>query len=280
MRRGVGLCLFVLATSVLLAGANAQADARSDYLINMLENGGSYRVRVQAASTLGKIRCQEAVPSLVKALDDENELVVISSANALGQIGDVSVIDDVQRAGQTTESEAARSQLKTTLRVLRALNGEAGLEEAKEATPEFLIRVDVMGNSSGVNREGITDTFRDIVVDRLRREPGVVLQKKGVKRKQVLKRLKKENLRGYVISGSIIRLEHEDDKMVVKISLNVFTNPDYTLLIMPSAQGAVQVSQGTLSEEVEIEAQDTALKAVVDSLIEGVFKALRDMDAD
>ena len=137
-----------------------------------------------------------------------------------------------------------------------------------------------MGNSSGVNREGITDTFRDIVVDRLRREPGVVLQKKGVKRKQVLKRLKKENLRGYVISGSIIRLEHEDDKMVVKISLNVFTNPDYTLLIMPSAQGAVQVSQGTLSEEVEIEAQDTALKAVVDSLIEGVFKALRDMDAD
>jgi len=42
-------------------------------------------------------------------------------------------------------------------------------------------------------------------------------------------KLKKEKLRGYILSGSLLRMERVDDRMVVKISLNVFSNPDYNI---------------------------------------------------
>jgi hypothetical protein len=264
---------------ILLTVANAAADARTEYLIDMLENGGNYRVRVQAATTLGKIRCQEAVPALVRALGDEHELVVISAVTALGQIGDTSVIPKLEKARKSAPSTAAASQIGATLRVLKALTPDGDTTEVDAAKPRFLVRVDVMGNSSGAQRKDITDVMRKVVLKALKKQPGVLMQKPGLKNKQVKKKLKKEKLKGYIFSGSILRMEHVDDRMVVKISLNVFSNPDYNLLMMPSAEGAVPVMSGALTRETEWAAQEKALKAVAEALLNNVFKALYSADA-
>ena len=263
---------------VLLLGGTTFADARSEYLINMLQNGGSYRIRVQAASTLGEIRCQDSVPALVRALNDDNELVVISASIALGQIADISVIPKVTAALNSNSSKAARSQLQATLRVLKALSGEGAVEDAQLAKPEFLIHVDAMGNSSEVQRDELTDILRDVVIKRLRREPGVILQEPGMTAKNVIKKLKKEKLRGYTLSGSILNIEHSGDQLIVKLSLNVFTNPGYNLLIIPTAQGAVPVIAGPMTRKTEQEAQTRALKAVAEALIGNVFKTLHTLD--
>jgi hypothetical protein len=263
---------------VLLSGWCAGADARSEYLIDMLANGGNYRVRVQAATTLGKIRSQEAVPALIKALGDENELVVISAATALGQIGDTRAIKPLEQAQPRAPSRAAAAQIATTLRVLRALTPEGDRTEVEAARARYLIRVDVMGNSSGVQRKDITDVMRKVVVKALQRQPGVVLQASKLKNNQVKAKLKKEKLKGYILSGSILKMEQIDDRMIVKISLNVFSNPEYNLLMMPSAEGAVPVMSGTLTREDEWAAQEQALKAVVEALLSNVFKALQNAD--
>ncbi len=263
---------------VLLLGGTAFADARSEYLINMLQSGGSYRVRVQAANTLGKIRCQDSVPALVRALDDDHELVVISAATALGQIADISVIPKVAAALKSSSTKAARSQLQATLRVLKALSGEGAVEDAQSARPEFLIHVDAMGNSSEVQRDELTEMLRNVVIKRLRREPGVIIQEPGMTAKKVTKKLKKEKLRGYILSGSILNIEHSGDQLIVKLSLNVFTNPGYNLLIIPTAQGAVPVIAGPMTRKAEQEAQIRALKAVAEALIGNVFKTLHTLD--
>jgi hypothetical protein len=265
----------LVGVAILASAWRAGADARTDYLIDMLENGGNYRVRVQAATTLGKIRCQEGVPSLIKALRDEHELVVISAATALGQIGDTRAIKSLEQAQNKAPSKAAKSQIATTLRMLKALTPEGDTTEVDAAKARYLIRVDVMGNSSSEQRKDITDVMRKVVIKALRKQPGVVLQEPGLKNKQVKKKLKKEKLKGYIFSGSILRMEHVDDRMIVKISLNVFSNPDYNLLMMPSAEGAVPVMSGTLTSEDEQAAQEKALKAVVEALLSNVFKALQ-----
>ncbi len=258
----------------LLVCSGAFADARSEYLINMLDNGSSYRVKVQAATTLGKIKCQDAIPALTRGLEDENELVVIAAATALGQIGETMVISKIQNALTDPPSDAARSQLEKTLRVLKALAGEGEEEEARESKPEFLIRVDAMGNSSDSQRKDVTELMRKTVLERLRREPGVVVQEPGLKPNSIKKKLKKEKLRGYILSGSILRMEHVGDQMFVKISLNVFSNPEYNLLMMPSAEGAVTVINGPLTRDTEYGAQETALKAVVEALVGKLFQTL------
>ncbi len=276
MRNGT-VTAVVIAAILAVCGA-AGADARTEQLVDMLENGGNYRVRVQAATTLGKIRAQEGVPALVRALGDENELVVISAAAALQQIGNPGVIAELEAASARSSSGAVRSQIAAAARTLRALTPEGDTTLAQSEPPSLLIRVDAMGNSSGVARDDLPTMMQEAVVARLHREPGVVLQDPGMKPAAVRKKLAADKLKGFILSGSIIRLERVGDKLVVRISLNVFTNPDYNLLLMPSAEGAIPLPGGDLTREAEIAAQDRAVKTVAEALLESVVRKLRGPD--
>ncbi|MDD5307946.1 MAG: HEAT repeat domain-containing protein [Deltaproteobacteria bacterium] len=266
--------------TVLLLARGVAADARTDFLLDMLENGGNYRLKVQAATTLGKIRCKEAVPALTAALRDRDELVVIAVATALGQIGDPSVIGAMEKALATTPSGAAASQLKATLRVLKALVPDATPEDDSGATPRFLVRIDAMGNSSGVADGELTARMRTLVDQMVRKQAGALVQETAASAAEVKTRLKRGKLEGYILSGALLRMEQVSGQLVVKISLNVFTNPDYNLLMMPTMEGAVPLPESPSSKEAERETQDRALKAVVEGLVDSVFKALRRRDGE
>ncbi len=265
---------------LMMSGArlSAAADARTAYLINMLENGRNYRLKVQAATTLGKLRSKEAIPALVRALDDKNELVVISAASALGQIGEVKVIAAIERAAKRHKSPATKSQLESTLRVLRALSVDSEGAKPTSGKPRFLIRVDPMGNSSGVKDEQLTKKLRDEVNRRVGREPGVVMQAEGLSAAEVKKKLKKESLGGFILSGAILKLSRVDNRITMKIGLNVFTNPEYNLLMMPTAQAAITLPSGDLSKASELKAKERAMKSVVSSLVSTVFDELNQLE--
>jgi len=94
---------------------------------------------------------------------------------------------------------------------------------------------------------------------------------------QVKAKAKKEKLKAFVLTGSIMRLERLDAQLVVKISLNAFSNPGYNLLAMPSAEGSVAMSGGSVSLDAERSAQDRAIKAVIDALVGSVLRSLDDM---
>lgn len=269
---GMGLVFFLFA-------AFARADARTDFLINMLENGSNYRVRVQAATTLGKLRSKEAIPALVRALKDNHELVVISSATALGQIGDTSVIGEMEKAESSAPSEAAKSQLSATLRVLKALKpgGEATL--ARDTTPRFLIRIDAMGNSSSASGKELAEILRQIIVEVVSQQPGVVMQKEGLTNKQIKGQITKDKLVGYVLSGSVIRMEVVDGRLMAKVGLNVFTNPDYNLLMMPTAEGSVSIPSGTMTREETLAKQKKALETIADGLVRSIFHRLQQISS-
>jgi len=278
MRRGRHLLSILALCALALSFApSASADTRSDYLINMLETGATYRIRVQAATTLGMIRCAEAVPALGRALSDEDALVVIAAANALGQIGDAAAIPAIEAALKNPPSPAAKTQLETTLRVLRALVDGGDSAPIGDEAPRYLIRIDAMGDSSGAQREGVSETMKTMVVERLRRESSVILQPAEMKAEQVKTKVKKEKLKAFILTGSIMRLERTEAQIVVKISLNVFSNPGYSLLAMPSAEGSVTVSSSPMAAEAERAAQDRALKAVVDALVGKVLRSLDDL---
>ena len=100
-----------------------------------------------------------------------------------------------------------------------------------------------------------------------------------MKADQVKAMAKKEKLKPFILSGAIIRLERMDAQLIVKISLNVFSNPGYNLLAMPSAEGAVAVSNGPISLDAEHTAQDRALKAVIDALVGSVLRSLEGLDS-
>src|SRR3954449_10745631 len=82
---------------VFAMAAPAHADKLDD-LTRALMQDPSYKVRVQAALVLGKLRDKRAVPSLIQALKDENESVRGVAATSLGQIADRSSANALQEA--------------------------------------------------------------------------------------------------------------------------------------------------------------------------------------
>lgn len=258
----------------------SSADTRTDYLINMLKTGTNYRLRVQAATTLGKLRAQEAVPALVAATRDSDELVIISAAIALKQIGDASVVPELEKSMARSPSEAAKSQLALTLRILSEIGNITPPTVIPAATPRYLVRVDAMGNSSTTASGDLTSLMRNIVVERLQRETDILLQPSEWKSETVLQKIKQDRLRAYIVSGSIIRMEKVGKNLIVKLSLNVFTNPDYSLIMMPTSEATLEIKDGAQKPEDDLNAVTEAIRAIADSLVSNIFDNLRQGMAD
>ena len=88
----------LLAVALLLGlGSAARAD-RVETLTTSLLSDPSWRVRVQAAITLGKLKARErrALQALKEALRDDNDGVRAVAAETLGHLGDASVKDALQ----------------------------------------------------------------------------------------------------------------------------------------------------------------------------------------
>lgn len=73
-------------TSSLNALGKIEGPAAKDALINALAQGNDYRVRLEAAYTLGDINADEAVPNLIVLLNDKNEYVRQAATRALGEL--------------------------------------------------------------------------------------------------------------------------------------------------------------------------------------------------
>src|SRR5438046_3071902 len=105
---------FALALALSLA-PRAAAD-KLDALTSALLTDGSFRARVQAAATLGKLKMREsrAVQALIEALRDQSDAVRLVAAGSLGQIGDPMAADGL-RALQGDASPQVRAQATKAL---------------------------------------------------------------------------------------------------------------------------------------------------------------------
>jgi HEAT repeat protein len=77
-----------------LGKIGAAAEEASPTLIAMLRNE-QYPLRLRAASALGKVGDTSAIPALREALSDDVDQVRSNAASALGDVGDVTVVDDL-----------------------------------------------------------------------------------------------------------------------------------------------------------------------------------------
>ena len=82
------LGVVVLAAALAVATRVRAADVRVQDLCKAVVEDPNYKIRVQAALVLGKVRDPAAVPALIKALADPNGTVRGIAAGALGDIGD------------------------------------------------------------------------------------------------------------------------------------------------------------------------------------------------
>ncbi len=111
-----GAVLLGLGLGLVLGATPAFAD-RMDDLVKSLSSDPSYKVRVQAALVLGKLKDARAIPALSQALRDQDATVRGTAASALGQIGNAAARDALEGAAQDVDG-FVRGQAQKALAML------------------------------------------------------------------------------------------------------------------------------------------------------------------
>jgi hypothetical protein len=267
----------VVAALVLLAGGEAMADGRTDYLTRMLRDSTQYRVRVQAALSLGEIGDRATVPVLTGALDDEEPAVRVAALAALARIADPGALEAVRARTRDRNAEVKR-QARTTLRVLETaaqrLGGATSTQQAQgPADARFYIGLGGMGNRAGVRGDEAKSLLRQFLAGEIGGASAVVLTPENETPAITSKVLKQRRLTGYWVDGSITKLARENGGIRAEISLMVMTNPGRDLRMMLSGAASVSVT-GQVSPAVERQLQDQALKGAATGAVRRLLSQL------
>jgi hypothetical protein len=238
--------VFVVLGMLLLGAA---APARADRTVELIRALGdpSWRVRLQAAVVLGKLRDPRAVPWLTRALSDPDENVRSVAVTALAEIGEPETMRSIERLRSDPSSMVRQ-------RVLAAIQK---LQTPPPTIPSkakaVFVAVGGIGSKAKKAPPEMTGKLRELITRELAKSPGVTLEGKP--------------LSGFLIDSSITMLNKQVTREWVEytceISLIVGRLPDKSMVMMTSGGATVQVPRVGIKPEAEAGMQVDALEGAV-----------------
>jgi hypothetical protein len=264
--RTIGTVMVTLALSLSVVPAGAQPT--SD-LIQKLDQGADFRVRVQAALELGKTRGIASRLALESALDDENAAVRAAAAAGLKVMRDPSAIPALLRH-EGDASAAVRSQIRSSV---EALSG--GTAAPAQQKPEVLVQVGKMRSGTAATSGQMLEDAARTSRQKLRELPGVAVMEEakeaGPQRRDVPM---------VMVTGRVKQLEESREGTSVVYLASV----EFVLHKMPgqSIKGVVSGSARASGSATEMgsaraiaDLRRSALEAAIDSAVRRAPQALR-----
>lgn len=182
-----------LVASLMVAG-RARAGVSVEDLCRAVVEDPSYKVRVSAALTLGKVGGAAAVPSLIKALSDQNNSVRGIAAQSLGKIGEGSASEPLRDLLRRESDAFVKSQAAAAL----ALLSGGGNKHAKI----YLVFGPFTGGVKSAGPDA-SKIIADALAQELGKLPSVTLSLSAGDQHNFAK----TGMLGFFIDGNITRLE-------------------------------------------------------------------------
>ena len=245
------------------APAPVEADARTDYLVRLLRTSTTFRVRAQAALSLGRLDSDPAiVAALGEALSDVHPAVRTASAASLEGIGDPAALDALRRHRRDRD-RTARAAVERAIRSLERVARSRPQTTPVPAEPppsvgpaRYYVGVGMPGSSAGVDRD-VLRRARDLIAGRVGQIEGVVVAPGTESNSQVSAVLRRRNLAGYYLDSSIVRVEEGSagTRAVVSVIVNTYPGRDMRVIL----QGAATVQGGGRGSTVQMQAIEGAI---------------------
>lgn len=244
-----------------LAAAPARAD-RIDDLCRTLTNDSSWRVRLQAALVLSKLRDPRSVPALMRALGDDNETVRGLSAQVLGDIGAESAVIVLDRARRSDSSPFVRQKANEALGKLQPAQAQHG--GGAPASRALHVEVGGVGAKAHASPE-LMHRLREYIIRELSRTPGLTLEGKP--------------LSGFLIDSSITnvsrKLTDQWVEITCEVSFVVGRLPSRAMVMMTSGGATVQAPRMGMRPDKEKALQFDALEGAVQGAHENLLAFLK-----
>lgn len=169
------LCTLLVAGLVAASARPARAGARIEEVEDALAHDRSYKVRVDAALVLGRLRQTRSIPALIGALKDQNPAVRASAAQSLGRIGSPIAKDALAKVLGDPVAVVRRSAKDA----MQALGGDADVETPPPPMPgapairpragkKLSFEVKEMGDQSKRAGPALRSHMRDFMLAQLR----------------------------------------------------------------------------------------------------------------
>ncbi len=218
------------------------ADSRTDYLVRSLETSRAFRVRAQAALSLGGVRPQPNVLSaLGSALGDKHPAVRIAAISSLGRIKDPSTKSLLRKATQDNE-RSVREAASAALREWE--HGGVAAGDAK-----YYVAVDKPGAKARGITKDMLNSVRSFLSDQVGGLEGVELASVGQSPSEVSRLLKERDLKGFIIQSSVAKLEQTGPSTRAEVSVIVSSYPGREMRAM--LRGAATVTGGNPKTRTE-----------------------------
>jgi hypothetical protein len=228
-----------------LSSAHAAADARSDYLVRLLSGSTQFRVRAQAAISLGGIAgSPEVTQALERALRDEHPAVRAAAANSLGRVGDASALPALRAVAKDAEAPV-RSAVQAAVAKLQAVgpNSDVGsVQPPGVAGPSryYIAVAKTVTRLPDVRADELARAH-DALRQRLAQIDGVELAPLDESPAAVRGILRDRKLKGFYIDSSVTSVETKPGGGIrVAVSVILATYPERAMrAIMQGAATAV-----------------------------------------
>jgi len=264
---------FLLTWVALLAGlcvSTVQADTRTDYLVKLLTESSQFRVRAQAAISLGAAAAEPSVvQALVTALKDEHPAVRAAVASSLGKLGASSALsaltalkDDAEPQVRA-EAQAAIARLSSS--ATKSVAPSSGT--ASRGPPRFYLAVGRPGSAVPSVDQATLEGARRFIMARVAELDGVVLAPADETVSAAKAQLKSRQLTGYYLESSVTSLEEKPDGGTrVAVSLIVATYPDRDIRAMVNGAATAMGRGGEIRRQAMEGAFNGALRKVPQAL--------------
>jgi hypothetical protein len=279
----------LVALGILAAGAAFGGDSkeeakkvteRIEMLEDLLKHDGDFRVRVQAAFSLSKIKDPRVIKILVKGLKDKHPTVRAAAASALGAIGAEEAVPALEKALEDpidSVQDAARDALAKIMKDPKKLASLNAVPDVITDVPFHKVKaVFVVGplkNKSGSTRKDLEAVFKRLMVERLmdtKIEKSMIVTVKEVP-PVVEQRLNSGKASGFYFTGTLVKLnkEWEEQKRFVvnaTVSLACMKYPQQVLAMTMSATASSSVLKVSYKKSIIPKLEEDAINGAISSL--------------
>lgn len=238
----------------LLVASSALADSIDD-LIKELKTNDDFRVRTQAALSLGKTKDARAVDPLCGALDDGNDAVRGAAASALGKLGKKDGKPCLEARREKESSDKVKSAIDKALRAI----------EGVPAGTKVYVSVGKVNNKTG--RDDVTKLVRSTLKSKVEAASGYAVAPSDESSDQAKKVIADKGLKGFALLATAEAPVYKDDKLTVAVRMVVTGYPGSDV----KAEFAPKFSQTGVSEK-DKSAEDELMKMALEKAVDDFQK--------
>jgi len=238
-----------LVVIALLFATSVHADGREDYLIRLLRISDAFRVRAQAALSLGQLDAsRESVSALERAARDRHPAVRVSAISSLRRLGAKEALPTVRQA-RRDRNKSVRRAAGEAVAALEAI----GERQRGPGQPRHLVAVGMPGaKAERVSRQMLFDA-RIFLSEKLIELAGIELAPDDLSPADAKREIARRRLHGYHLESSIVTLKPKGNGVRAEVSIIMLTYPgrDMRAMLRGAATASGRYSAETAEQAIQ-----------------------------